>query len=230
MPSVNCLLLCQSSVTKCHTVATLPGLYHRKQVVAYTTPLCNAGSDKAAAYDLLVILCTLQSGSVLPRCITLACTLTNKAQNECTQHIWVVTTPWQPALAMTLAVLLICSINAIHITNVQPLHLHSCCACTSSACLICPVVLQTVPYTIWDNTTAKGTRLLTAAHDRLMAYHANKSIELPAGTTTRYPTEAVVALWDPAITWVGGGWSSMKVSHLCHAVLLVHNQLRGTMQ
>ena len=51
-----------------------------------------------------------------------------------------------------------------------------------------------------------------AAHDRLMAYHANKSIALPAGTTTTYPTQAIVALWDPAITWIGGGWSSMKVS------------------
>ncbi|KAL3144103.1 hypothetical protein ABBQ32_003893 [Trebouxia sp. C0010 RCD-2024] len=72
------------------------------------------------------------------------------------------------------------------------------------------VTLQTVPYSIWDNSTAKGRKLLTAAHDQLMAYHKNASILLPPGTATRYPTQAIVALWDPSITWIGGGWSSMK--------------------
>lgn len=72
--------------------------------------------------------------------------------------------------------------------------------------------MQTVPYTIWDDTTPKGRKLLTAAHDQIMAYHANASIELPAGTPTRYPTQAIVALWDPAITWIGGGWSAFKVT------------------
>lgn len=74
------------------------------------------------------------------------------------------------------------------------------------------VALQTVPYSIWDNSTAKGRKLLTAAHDQLMAYHKNASIMLPPGTATRYPTQAIVALWDPSITWIGGGWSSMKVT------------------
>lgn len=92
-----------------------------------------------------------------------------------------------------------------------------------------------MPYSIWDDTTPKGKRLLTAAHDRLMAYHANASIELPAGTAGRYPTQAIVALWDPAVTWVGGGWSAFKVSlmltpqtallHVC-AVLTVLSQLK----
>lgn len=86
--------------------------------------------------------------------------------------------------------------------------------------------MQTVPYSIWDDTTPKGRRLLTAAHDRIMAFHANASIELPAGTATRYPTEAIVAYWDPAVTWVGGGWSNFKVTlkpafHLC---VLLRNQ------
>ena len=72
--------------------------------------------------------------------------------------------------------------------------------------------MQTVPYSIWDNSTAKGKKLLTAAHDQIMKHHANKSVELPPGTATRYPTQAIVALWDPAITWIGGGWSTFKVT------------------
>ena len=85
--------------------------------------------------------------------------------------------------------------------------------------------MQTVPYSIWDNTTAKGVKLLTAAHDRLIAYHANAtrynaSIELPAGTPSNYPTQAIVALWDPSVTWVGGGWSVFKVIALPFLVLV----------
>ena len=80
--------------------------------------------------------------------------------------------------------------------------------------------LQTVPYSIWDDTTPKGQKLLTDAHDRIMAFHANASVELPAGTATRYPTQAVVAYWDPAVTWVGGGWSTFKVT-LIACLLLV---------
>lgn len=72
--------------------------------------------------------------------------------------------------------------------------------------------MQTVPYSIWDDTTPKGQKLLTDAHDRIMAFHANASVELPTGTATRYPTQAVVAYWDAAITWVGGGWSTFKVT------------------
>ena len=82
-------------------------------------------------------------------------------------------------------------------------------------------MLQTVPYSMWDNTTVKGERLLADAHARLMAYHANKSILLPAGTASNLPTQAIVAFWDSAITWVGGGWSSMKVSGLT-AVIMYH--------
>ena len=67
---------------------------------------------------------------------------------------------------------------------------------------------------MWYNTTVKGERLLADAHARLMAYHANKSILLPAGTASNLPTQAIVAFWDSAITWVGGGWSSMKVCSL----------------
>lgn len=65
---------------------------------------------------------------------------------------------------------------------------------------------------------------MTAAHDQLMKYHANASIDLPPGTATKYPTQAIVALWDPAITWIGGGWSAFKVrigeAH-CTAIVLV---------
>ncbi|DBB01665.1 hypothetical protein WJX77_008557 [Trebouxia sp. C0004] len=68
----------------------------------------------------------------------------------------------------------------------------------------------TTPYSVWDNSTVKGAKLLKDAHARLMAYHANASIELPPGTQDRLPTEAIVAFWDSAITWIGGGWSSMK--------------------
>lgn len=78
--------------------------------------------------------------------------------------------------------------------------------------MVCCTALQTTPYSVWDNSTVKGAKLLKDAHARLMAYHANKSIELPAGTADRLPTEAIVAFWDSAITWVGGGWSAMKVS------------------
>lgn len=85
--------------------------------------------------------------------------------------------------------------------------------------------MQSVPYSIWDDTTPKGTKLLTAAHDRLMAFHANatrynNSIQLPAGTASRYPTQAIVAMWDPAITWVSGGWSTFKVEVLPFLVLV----------
>lgn len=73
--------------------------------------------------------------------------------------------------------------------------------------------MQTTPYSVWDNSTVKGAKLLKDAHARLMAYHANASIELPPGTQDRLPTEAIVAFWDSAITWVGGGWSAMKVGH-----------------
>lgn len=89
--------------------------------------------------------------------------------------------------------------------------------------LVC-VSLQTVPYSVWDNSTAKGAKLLRDAHSRLMAYHANASIELPTGTADRLPTQAVVAFWDPSITWIGGGWSSMKVSCCtdCPCLILSH--------
>ena len=77
--------------------------------------------------------------------------------------------------------------------------------------------MQTTPYSVWDNSTVKGAKLLKDAHARLMAYHANASIELPPGTQDRLPTEAIVAFWDSAITWIGGGWSSMKVGHCSSA-------------
>ena len=84
--------------------------------------------------------------------------------------------------------------------------------------------MQNVPYSIWDNSTAKGAKLLRDAHSRILAYHANKSITLPPGTATNLPTQAVVAFWDASVTWVGGGWSSMKVCAVLFFSFCVPNQ------
>ena len=53
-----------------------------------------------------------------------------------------------------------------------------------------------VPYSVWDNTTYLGQKLLKDAHSRLIEYHAvNKSINFPPEIVNALPTQAIVALW-----------------------------------
>lgn len=65
-----------------------------------------------------------------------------------------------------------------------------------------------LPYSVWDNSTAQGMNLLADSHSQLMAYHKSKGINFPAEVYNMLPTEAVVAFWDPSITWSGGAWHS----------------------
>lgn len=51
-----------------------------------------------------------------------------------------------------------------------------------------------------------GAKLLKDSHDQMVAYHAMKGINLPDSVKNSYPTEAVVAFWDPSVTWSGGAW------------------------
>jgi hypothetical protein len=57
-----------------------------------------------------------------------------------------------------------------------------------------------------------GAKLLKDSHDQLVAYHAMKGINLPDSVKNSYPTEAVVAFWDPSVTWSGGAWHSTKIT------------------
>lgn len=65
-----------------------------------------------------------------------------------------------------------------------------------------------LPYSVWDNSTTQGMKLLADSHAQLMAYHQSKGINFPADVMDAIPTEAVVAFWDPSITWSGGAWHS----------------------
>jgi hypothetical protein len=67
-----------------------------------------------------------------------------------------------------------------------------------------------LPYSVWDNTTTQGMKLLADSHMQLMAYHASQNITLDAKTMNTLPTQAVVAFWDPSVTWSGGAWHSNK--------------------
>ena len=51
-------------------------------------------------------------------------------------------------------------------------------------------------------------KLLDDSHSQLMAYHMSKGINFPAKVLNMLPTEAVVAFWDPSVTWSGGAWHS----------------------
>lgn len=53
-----------------------------------------------------------------------------------------------------------------------------------------------------------GYQLLKDSHSQMMAYHTSKGIELPDGVQSALPTQAIVAFWDPSITWSGGAWHS----------------------
>lgn len=71
--------------------------------------------------------------------------------------------------------------------------------------------MQDTPYHVLDNSTYQGRRLLDIAHKQLMAYHTAKNITFPAAVYNSLPTQAVIALWDQAVSWMGGGWHAMKV-------------------
>ena len=65
-----------------------------------------------------------------------------------------------------------------------------------------------LPYSVWGNDTVLGRKLLTDSHEQLMAYHASQGINLPPSVQDAYPSQAIVALWDPSVTWSGGAWHS----------------------
>jgi hypothetical protein len=51
-----------------------------------------------------------------------------------------------------------------------------------------------------------GMKLLSDSHMQLMKYHASMNITFDLKTQMTPPTQAVVAFWDPSITWSGGAW------------------------
>jgi len=67
-----------------------------------------------------------------------------------------------------------------------------------------------LPYSVWDNTTTQGMKLLADSHAQLMRFHANKSINFDMKTQMTLPTQAVLAFWDASIHWTGGAWHSKK--------------------
>ena len=77
-----------------------------------------------------------------------------------------------------------------------------------------------LPYSVWDNTTTQGMKLLADSHSQLMKFHATKNISFDAKTTNTLPTQAVVAFWDPSISWSGGAWHS-KVKRASKSPLLL---------
>jgi hypothetical protein len=75
-------------------------------------------------------------------------------------------------------------------------------------CISCLQDGLSLPYSVWDNTTMLGMKLLADSHTQLMAYHATENIYFDMKTEMTLPTQAVVAFWDPSITWSGGAWHS----------------------
>ena len=63
-----------------------------------------------------------------------------------------------------------------------------------------------LPYTVWDNTTAMGQKLLSDSHAQMMAYQSSVNRTVNGSAATTLPTQAVVALWDASVDWSGGGW------------------------
>ena len=76
-----------------------------------------------------------------------------------------------------------------------------------------------LPYSVWDNTTEQGMKLLTDSHAQLMRFHETKNITFDAKTTNTLPAQAVVAFWDPSVTWAGGAWHS-KARHMTESLSL----------
>lgn len=48
---------------------------------------------------------------------------------------------------------------------------------------------------------------------QLMKYHASMNITFDLKTQMTPPTQAVVAFWDPSITWSGGAWHAGKTAN-----------------
>jgi hypothetical protein len=69
-----------------------------------------------------------------------------------------------------------------------------------------------VPYRIIDSSLPKGKKLLQDSHTSIMKWHAQRNITLESTIQNTLPSHAVVALWDQAISWMGGGWHGMKDS------------------
>ena len=62
-------------------------------------------------------------------------------------------------------------------------------------------------------------KLLADSHEQLIKFHATQNITFDAKTTDTLPTQAVVAFWDPSVTWAGGAWHA-KVGRMFKPLLL----------
>ncbi|KAK9823395.1 hypothetical protein WJX72_002466 [[Myrmecia] bisecta] len=70
-----------------------------------------------------------------------------------------------------------------------------------------------VPYKILDGSTALGAKLLADSHASILKWHnANNLSTAAMAASNALPSHAVVAMWDQAVSWVGGGWNGMKDS------------------
>ncbi|BDA43790.1 probable Achacin at N-terminal half [Coccomyxa sp. Obi] len=66
------------------------------------------------------------------------------------------------------------------------------------------------PYFIFNNATPEGSRFLQTAHTQLVDMLKSNGTNLADNTLENLPTQAVVALWDPSVSWAGGAWHFFK--------------------
>ncbi|CAL8468256.1 g7795 [Coccomyxa elongata] len=67
-----------------------------------------------------------------------------------------------------------------------------------------------LPYFIFKNATPEGSSFLQTAHTRLVGVLMSQGTNVSDNTLEAYPTQAVVALWDPSVSWAGGAWHFWK--------------------
>ncbi|BDA43792.1 probable Achacin at N-terminal half [Coccomyxa sp. Obi] len=66
------------------------------------------------------------------------------------------------------------------------------------------------PYFVFNNATPEGSHFLHTAHTQLVGMLKSKGTNLADNTVEDLPTQAVVALWDPSVSWAGGAWHYYK--------------------